>query len=342
MKKLGIFLLSSMLLLMNSCSETSSPGLEWHGDGEAVRFTATMQPSVEITPTRAADGLIDGTTLPKGGEVGIFGIRTQTVEELSTTTWKDATFHRQMKNKQYLVEEGNTLSPNGELDYHPMGDSLLTVCAYMPYSEAVTADGYLPVNLSEQTDILYTGIQTAGKRQETIALRFEHALGAVAFRFYTYEATLNGTPISHITLTLNYDPSDLKMSLRDGTMQGTSVPDGAGYFVSLDGATVHDSSEPSGIDPIGHTMLAPGELAPGEEFCITGLALTYGNNTTTEKTLDNPVTLEAGKLTVLHINCKLQKLPENILQLDKSNYTTRATTAADTEVTFTLEKITTE
>ena len=337
MKKIGFVLLSSMLLLMNSCSETSSPGLEWLGDEVAVRFTTTMQPSVEITPTRAADGLIDGTTLPEGGEVGIFGIRTQTGAELPTT-WKDAIFHRQMKNKQYLVEEGNTLSPqNGELDYHPMGDSLLTVCAYMPYSEAVTAEGYLPVDLSEQTDILYTGIQTAGKRQETIALPFKHALGAVAFRFYTDEVELDGTAISHITFTLNYDPSDLKMSLRDGTMQGTSVPDGAGYFVSLSGATVPYSLEPSGIAPIGHTM-----LAPGEEFRITGLALTYGNNTTTEKTLDNPVTLETGKLTVLHINCNLQKLPENILQLDKSNYTTRTTTAADTEVTFTLEKITTE
>lgn len=337
MKKIGIILLSSMLLLMNSCSETSSPGLEWLGDEVAVRFTTTMQPTVEVKPTRA---MILGETLPEGGEVGIFGIRTQTGAELPTS-WEDATFHRQMKNKQYLVEEGNTLSPqNGELDYHPMGDSLLTVCAYMPYSEAVTADGYLPVNLSEQTDILYTGIKTADKRQETIALPFKHALGAVAFRFYTDEVELDGTLISHITLTLNYDPSALKMSLRDGTMQGTSVPDGAGYFVSLSGATVPYSLEPSGIDSIGHTM-----LAPGEKFCISGLALTYGkdgNNTTTEKTLDNPVTLEAGKLTVLHINCKLQKLPENILQLDKSNYTTRTTTAADTEVTFTLEKITTE
>lgn len=336
MKKLGIILLSSMLLLMNSCSETSSPGLEWHGDEEAVRFTATMQPSVEIIPTRAADGLIDGTTLPVDGKVGIFGIRTQAGAELPT--WEEATFHRQMKNKQYLVEEGNTLSPqNGELDYHPMGDSLLTVCAYMPYSEAVTADGYLPVNLSEQIDILYTGTQTAGKRQETVALPFKHALGAVAFRFYTDEVALDGTAISHITLTLNYNPSALKMSLTDGSMQGTSVQDGVGYFVPLSGATVPYSLEPSTIAPIGHTM-----LAPGEEFCITGLALTYGDNTTTEKTLDNPVTLEVGRMTVLHINCKLQKLPENILQLDRSNYTTRSTTAADSGITFTLEKITTE
>lgn len=336
MKKTGFILLSSMLLLMNSCSETSSPGLEWHGDGEAVRFTATMQPSVEITPTRAADGLIDGTTLPEGGKVGIFGIRTQAGAGLST--WENATFHRQMKNKQYLVEAGNTLSPqNGELDYHPMGDSLLTVCAYMPYSEAVTTDGYLPVDLNEQIDILYTGTQTAVKQQETISLPFKHALGAVAFRFYTNEVALEGTAISHITLTLNYNPSALKMSLTDGSMQGTPVQDGAGYFISLSGATVPYSLEPATIAPIGHTM-----LAPGEEFCITGLALTYGDNTTTEKTLDNPVTLEVGKLMVLHINCKQQKLPENILQLDKSNYTTRATTAADTGITFTLEKITTE
>lgn len=328
MKKKGFVLLSSMLLLMNSCSETSSPGLEWHGDGEAVRFTATMQPSVEITPTRAADGLIDGTTLPEGGEVGIFGIRTQTGAELPTT-WEDATFHRQMKNKQYLVE-GNTLSPqNGELDYHPMGDSLLTVCAYMPYSEAVTADGYLPVDLSEQTDILYTGIQTVQDKTQAIALPFKHALGAVAFRFYTEDESLNGTDIYSITLNTNYSSEGVRVNVTDGTFL-TEGPSGI-YNIDLRGNAIQYAAESTDVmKAVGHTM-----LPAGSNCLITGLALNYGESEVASTVLETPVELTAGKVSVLRIKCNLQNT--SVLQL-----ATRTSTAADTEVTFTLEKMTTE
>ena len=224
MKKLGTFLLSSMLLLMNSCSETSSPGLEWLGDEVAVRFTTTMQPSVEITPTRA-EGMIEGGTLPAGETVGIYGIRTQAGATLPA--WKEATFHRQMKNKQYLVKENHTLSPtNREVDYYPFMDSVLTVYAYAPYTDTqnVDADGYLSVNLSDQIDYLVTGEQLIPKDREADEvvkqLSFRHAMGAVAFRFYTDEVELDSTAINHIILTLNYNHANLKMCVADGSFKG--------------------------------------------------------------------------------------------------------------------------
>lgn len=331
MKKIGFILISSMLLLMNSCSETSPLEPNGFSDEAAVRFTTTMQPTVEVKPTRA---MILGETLPERGEVGIFGIRTQTVEELSTTTWKDATFHRQMKNKQYLVEEGNTLSPNGELDYHPMGDSLLTVCAYMPYSEAVTADGYLPVNLSEQTDVLYTGIQTVQDKTQAIELSFKHALGAVAFRFYTEEESLDGTAIRSIILNTNYSSEGVKVNVADGTFltEGNSgiCP------IDLSGNVIRYAEESADVmEAVGHTMLPAGRNSAGRNCLITGLALNYGESEVASTVLETPVELTAGKVSVLRIKCNLQNT--SVLQL-----ATRTTTAADTEVTFTLEKMTTE
>ena len=297
-----------MLLLMNSCSETSSPGLEWLGDEVAVRFTTTMQPSVEILPLTRAEGMkgmIEGETLPAGEKVGIYGIRTKAGATLPA--WKDATFHRQMKNKQYLVEENHTLSPaNGEVDYYPFMDSVLTVYAYAPYAatQKVDADGYLSVNLSEQIDYLVTGEQLIPKDREADEvvkqLSFKHSMGAVAFRFYTDEVELDGTVLKSIILTLNYNHTNLKLSLADGTFQGDfSKEEGNAYWIPFEeGTTANYSLAPTTIKPIAHTM-----LVPGDDFQITQLILYYQDGWS-EKTLDTPITVEAGKTTVLNINCQ--------------------------------------
>ena len=306
MKKLGTFLLSSMLLLMNSCSETSSPGLEWLGDEVAVRFTTTMNPSVEILPLTRAEGMIKGETLPVGEKVGIYGIRTKAGATLPA--WKDATFHRQMKNKQYLVEENYTLSPeNGEVDYYPFMDSVLTVYAYAPYTDTqnVDGDGYLSVNLSDQIDYLITGKQEIPKDRDADevvkSLPFEHTMGAIAFRFYTSDRELDGTAIQSIILTLNYNHTTLKMRVADGAFQGdSSKVEGYGYWIFFEeGTTVDYSLDPvASIEPIAHTM-----LVPGGDFKITQLSLYYKDGMS-EKTLDTPITVEPGKTTVLTINCQ--------------------------------------
>ena len=324
MKKIGFVLLSSMLLLMNSCSETSSPGLEWLGDEVAVRFTTTMNPSVEITPTRAegTKGMIEGEALPAGEKVGIYGIRTQTVEELHNTTWEVATFHRQMKNKQYLVEENHTLSPaNGEVDYYPFMDSVLTVYAYAPYTDTqnVDADGYLSVNLGEQIDYLVTGEQLIPKDREADEvvkqLSFRHAMGAVAFRFYTDDVELDGTALKSIILTLNYNHTNLKLSLADGKFQGDfSKEEGNAYWIPFEeGTKAIYSSDPTTITPIAHTM-----LVPGDDFQITQLILYYQDGRESEKKLDTPITVEAGKTTVLNINCQKKAGTTPQLIVDKT------------------------
>lgn len=307
-----------MLLLMNSCSETSSPGLEWLGDEVAVRFTTTMQPSVEILPLTRAEGMIEGEVLPADEKVGIYGIRTKAGAEVPA--WKDATFHRQMKNKQYLVEENHTLSPaNGELDYYPFMDSVLTVYAYAPYTtDKVDADGYLSVNLSEQIDYLVTGELLIPKDREADEvvkqLPFRHAMGAVAFRFYTDDVELDGTALKSIILTLNYNHTTLKLSLADGKFQGDfSKEEGNAYWIPFEeGTTANYSLDPTTIKPIAHTM-----LVPGDDFQITQLILYYQDGMS-EKTLDTPITVEAGKTRVLTINCQKKAGSTPQLIVDKT------------------------
>lgn len=328
-----------MLLLMNSCSETSPLEPNDFSDEAAVRFTTTMQPSVEILPTRA---MIDELPTKEGeNQVGIYGLLTgsKNRKESETFEWEVGTnvnFHQEMVNKQYLLNEGNTLSPaNGKVDYHPSrGTSALAVYAYWPYNSEIDDDGYIPVNIEAQQDLLYTGKVLSIVNEETnsfdpVELTFKHALGAVAFRFYTEDESLDGTAIRSIILNTNYSSEGVKVNVADGTFltEGNSgiCP------IDLSGNVIRYAEESADVmEAVGHTM-----LPAGRNCLITGLALNYGESEVASTVLETPVELTAGKVSVLRIKCNLQNT--SVLQL-----ATRATTAADTEVTFTLEKMTTE
>jgi hypothetical protein len=160
--------------------------------------------------------------------------------------------------------------------------------------------------LSEQIDYLVTGELLIPKDREADEvvkqLPFRHAMGAVAFRFYTDEVELKETVIESIILTLNYNHTTLKLSLADGTFQGDfSNEEGYAYQIFFeDGTTVNYPSGPTAITPIAPTM-----LVPGDEFKITQLILYYYQEDGREsKTLDTSITVEAGKTTVLNIKCQ--------------------------------------
>ena len=303
MKKLGTFLLSSMLLLMNSCSETSSPGLEWLGDEVAVRFTTTMNPSVEILPTRA---MIHKLPTEEGkNQVGIYGLLTgsKNREESETFKWEVGTnvnFHQEMVNKQYLLNEGNTLSPaNGKVDYHPSrGTSALAVYAYWPYNSEIDDDGYIPVNIEAQQDLLYTGKVLSIVNEETnsfdpVELTFKHAMGAIAFRFYTEDPNLKGTPLQSIELFTSYSIKDVKLNLATGECEGDN--NGDLYTVQLDCKIGTEDTAPI----CGHTM-----LPAGEGLVITGIKLWYNAKEYVSCDLQHdPIELIAGKTKVLNIIC---------------------------------------
>ena len=304
-----------MLLLMNSCSETSSPDLEWLGDEVAVRFTATMQPSVEILPTRA---MID--TLPTNGSenrVGIYGLLTgsKNREKSETFEWEVGTnvnFHQEMVNKQYLLKVGNTLSPaNGKVDYHPSrGTSALAVYAYWPYNSEIDDDGYIPVNIEAQQDLLYTGKVLSIVNEKTnsfdpVKLTFKHAMGAVAFRFYNEDPNLEVTSLQLFT---SYSIGDVKLNLATGECEGDSL--GGFYTVDLNCKIGTEDTAPI----CGHTM-----LPAGEGLDITGIKLRYNDKEDVYCDLQHdPIELIAGKITVLNINCKKKAGTTPQLIVDKT------------------------
>lgn len=341
MKKLGTFLLSSMLLLMNSCSETSSPGLEWLGDEVAVRFTATMQPSVEILPTRA---MIDELPTEKGkNQVGIYGLLTGSTDrqESEDFEWQAGTnvnYHQEMENKQYLIGEGNTLSPAyGKVDYHPSrAISALAAYAYWPYDENVEDEGCISVDIAEQTDILYTGKVLSILNEETktfdpIQLPFKHAMGAIAFRFYTDDplSPLVETTINTITLNTNYNTEGVKMCIADGTFITTGESGVHVYNPNI--AITAEKTE----DPVGGQMMP----ADGETLEITDIGLTYDGGTKST-TISGSWVLTPGTVQVLNIKC-IQKSNTPTLIVDKSTYTTRSG-GTDDDITFVVEEDYTE
>ena len=323
MKKLGTFLLSSMLLLMNSCSDSSSSGFEQPGDEAAVRFIATMQPSVEILPTRA---MIHELPTEMGeNQVGIYGLLTGSKNrpESEAFAWHAGTAvncHQEMENKQYLLEEGNTLSPaSGKLDYHPSRAlSAMAVYAYWPYNSEIDDEGYIPVDIAAQQDLLYTGKVLSIVNEETksfdpVALPFKHAMGAIAFRFYTgdAESVLVGATINSITLNTNYNTEEVTMRIADGSFNTVG---NSGMYTYAPNITVTAEKTP---EYSGEWMMP----ADGKELQITDIRLMY--------TLDNRIKttpikgtwiLKPGIVTVLNIKCT-DNIPDLSVSSENVNLT---------------------
>ena len=268
-KRITLLSISSMLLLLNACSDVSSPvPAMGTGDEVAVHFCASMQPAVEVTRAK-----VTGTDLTplKGKGAGIYGIRLTTEEAAAGYEWEKAalpTFHRQMKNKQYIFEEGNTLSPaGGRLDYHPSrSDSALTVYAYWPYSEEVDNEGYAAVDLTKQYDLLYSGKiisqANADKKFDPINLKFKHALGAVAFKFWSENSELQGKQLTRIAIHTDYNLQQIRMRIADATFSTTTATPGIYEIDLTEGGTKEAtiaSANNGEIQPVGEVMLLPGE-----------------------------------------------------------------------------------
>ena len=268
-KRITLLSISSMLLLLNACSDVSSPvPMAGTGDEVAVHFCASMQPAVEVTRAK-----VTGTDLTplKGKGAGIYGIRLTTEEAAAGYEWEKAalpTFHRQMKNKQYIFEEGNTLSPaGGRLDYHPSrSDSALTVYAYWPYSKEVDNEGYAAVDLTKQYDLLYSGKiisqANADKKFDPINLKFKHALGAVAFKFWSENSELQGKQLTRIAIHTDYNLQQIRMRIADATFSTTTATPGIYEIDLTEGGTKEAtiaSANNGEIQPVGEVMLLPGE-----------------------------------------------------------------------------------
>ena len=183
----------------------------------------------------------------------------------------------------------------------------MAVYAYWPYN-GEPKDGYIPVKLYDQHDLLYTGkvLSIVNKETESfdsIQLFFKHAMGAVAFRFYTTDVNLDKTGINYMILTLNYDHDNLKMCVADGSFKAKVDGKKEGYAYWIDFAEnmeIKYSLDPAKeIPPIAHTM-----LVPGDDYKITKLSLYYKDGSYSEKTLENPISVEQGSMYVLNVNCR--------------------------------------
>ena len=216
-----------------------------------------------------------------------------------------------MVNKQYLLNEGNTLSPaNGKVDYHPSrGTSALAVYAYWPYNSEIDDDGYIPVNIEAQQDLLYTGKVLSIVNEETnsfdpVELTFKHAMGAIAFRFYTEDPK----SLQSIGLLTSYSIENVKLNLATGKFKGDNK--GGFYTVHLDCTIGTEDTAPI----CGHTM-----LPAGEGLDITGIILRYNDEEYVSCDLQHdPIKLNAGKTTVLTINCQKKAGTTPQLIVDKT------------------------
>lgn len=140
--------------------------------------------TAEMSQTR---GLIEGTTLPGGSEIGV------SLTNSSGGNYDNITYNN---IKWTAGSTGTSWTPTSNI---LLSATAGNVYAYYPYSSSVTSMEAVPVNASSQTDYMYatpaTGIYDGNK---TAQLTMKHALSAVrlSVKKGNYTGTCNVTSVS--------------------------------------------------------------------------------------------------------------------------------------------------
>ena len=253
MKKL-IYLSLAATLWLSSCSQETMLNSQ-NGNGQVI-FKGNMAQ----LQTRVNGNVWDG-----GEQVGIYMIKS------NPGTLTTANIITGCGNKAYNASAGvsATFSPVNGIDmYYPNDDSFVKFLAYHPYSNAVTTDFKLPINLSNQTDqsaidILYAPITTDNYNISTttaVSLNFTHKLVKLVFKISNAEGTM--TPVADgITVGIPNQFIAGALDLTDGTV-ATS-----GSIVTLTTA-----STTSGTTVTAEAIVFPKTGTAGTEVTFTNSA----------------------------------------------------------------------
>ena len=274
-----------------------------------------------VNQTRA---VIEGSFLPEGLRVGIYGL----VAEPSTSfsgTWGDYQTQDNLSNGAYTALEavaGEQALRADVVAKFPADEKDLLVFAYSPYTESVDAENAtIPVTVAsgidDTEDYLYTGegtsTQSVALQRDPINLTFKHAMARMDIHIQKGEAeTLpESATLKQIVVTTK-GGSTGTMSLIDGTISITE-PEGGNVISTADALdiVVDDATIGNPVET-GCKFL----LFPDDEVTEIMLVMTRSDRES-QGNIEYPiyvtdpdaVQLEAGRITKL----TLTYLPQDVL-----------------------------
>lgn len=163
--------------------------------------------------------LIDGTTLPKSSQVGIFSWGHKVNEEITNTG-----IRKDLNNKLYTKSSDSQLITDYHAHYPVNPDTLLNIYAYYPYTEAATATPLsIPFDLKKQDDIMWaTPVLNLDKTQgdTPVNLSFNHILSAITLKFKKADDIKEDMILQSVSME-NY-PSTILLNVQTGVLSANA------------------------------------------------------------------------------------------------------------------------
>lgn len=212
--KVNKIIIGVLLLLLSSCKGNSEADPEiWKDETIEVHFGSQLNSSnisSSVDATRAV--LENGTGLPKGHIVGVYGIPALLGDDGSYTIDKfydEADFQEHLFNAAYDVIDTKGTKSELEQTYiakfpaSKTGKNALSLYAYYPYTTEIQTsnNGFVvPVQLnttdmSKTVDYLYTGQIMAGIQKTPVELPLKHALAKLDIKVYTTDIWVYDNPV---------------------------------------------------------------------------------------------------------------------------------------------------
>lgn len=346
MNKLIIGSLS--LLLLYSCK--GSDDTEIHiPDTKGVEISFGSQVSSSsisssVTSTSTRDVFENGSGLPVGHRVGVYGIPALIGDEASYTLEKFANedeFQEFLYNASYEVMSTtvskSTLSQTFIAKFPAIatGKNALSLYGYYPYTSNVGTSlrGFtIPIELNQNdmaktTDYLYTGQIMAPVQKDPVELPLKHALARLDFKLYSTDNWILDNPVELESIEIKANRSTIgTMDIRDGAIQSTSsalTP----YTYPTPGKVVEhifDSEVGTllpNLEPIAKCLLMPFNGSISTIVCnFKDADGTKKKYTVYDRKSGPSIVLEKGKITTINLLYlpKDIKISANIVMWDKS------------------------
>lgn len=181
-------------------------------------LTETGQTPVSFSSTISGSSFtrVSGTNWSDGDQIGVFAIQHQ--KELSNTN-----IYGNCDNAPFTTNASGIFKTAGTGIYYPQDNSALDFIAYYPYKSNLENYSY-PIDLSEQTDILYSdNLSGLTQSNNNATLAFNHILSKVIFSVKTDDAN---TSLSGLSATIEGGKTKATLSLVNGSLTIDATSDG--------------------------------------------------------------------------------------------------------------------
>ncbi len=244
--------------------------------GMSMFLTSCNEEGAEITPNKVTFSASVGSPMTRATEtaweandaIGVYALK-------NGQALADASIYESKKNIKYVTAQAGA---TGDFDAATtseaieLTDEVVDFIAYHPYSDKVTADYKVAINVADQSvkgiDMLYATKQSHTNSQPDVNLVFNHVMSRVKVVLQPKQGT-------------NLDVTNAKITLKNALTQGT---------LSLIDGTVEKGTDKADIDAVNGSAI----LVPGQDMAEITVKIVLADGKTYEWTPTTNV-LEGGK-----------------------------------------------